>query len=216
MPLEQRKQAFGRTRPPRPSRRRAVTLMEVLLVLVVLTLIAATAWPSLQRSFANQRLRDAADLVRAEWAGARAEAMRSGVAQQFHYTPEEQTFWVAPCEDALGSEPSSTSVNAPTDVESGSNYSMLPDEIFFHEGQVQSESSRAASADQASQAEEIDPGMIEDGEPGAPIVFYPNGTCSSARLVLRNEYGRGITVTIRGLTGMSDVSEVFNIEERLP
>ena len=211
MPIEQRKQALGQPRTPRPSRRRAVTLVEVLLVLVVLTLITAIAWPLLERSFAKQRLRDAADLIRAEWNGAQAEAMRSGVAQQFHYTIEEQTYWVQPCEDATGS----SGVNVPADVGSGYDQSVLPDEIYFHEGEVQRGNSEGASAEQASQAGEIGPGMIEDGEPGAAIVFHPNGTCSSARLVLRNEYGRGITVTIRGLTGMSDVSEFFSIEEQL-
>ncbi|MEA1952541.1 MAG: hypothetical protein U9N87_14265 [Planctomycetota bacterium] len=109
---------------------RAVTLVEVLLVLVVLTLIAATAWPALERSFANQRLRDAADLVRAEWAAARAEAMRLGAARQFHYTPEEQTYWVDPCEDNTGSSgDSSESVNVPADAEADGRYMTLPDEI---------------------------------------------------------------------------------------
>ena len=218
MPSKQRKQALGRTRQTRPPRRRAVTLMEVLLVLVVLTLIAATAWPSLERSFADQRLRDAADLVRAEWSGARAEAMRSGVAQQFHYTPEEQAYWVEPCENALGSsgEPASMDTNAPAGAEASYDRSVLPDEIYFHEGEAQSDASQAASADQSPQTEDIDAGPIEDGEPDTPIIFYPDGTCSSARLVLRNEYGRGITVTIRGLTGMSDVREIFCIEDRLP
>ena len=203
---KQRKQALGRLEPPRRARRRAVTLVEVLLVLVVLTLIAATAWPSLERSFASWRLQDAADLVRAEWADARAKAMRLGAAQQFHYTPQEQIYWV---------ESSPIDANAPADVESDSRHLTLPHEIYFHEGQVQSDGLQAASADQATQSEEIDPAMIEDGEPGAPIVFYPDGTCSSARLVLRNEYDRGITVTIRGLTGMSDVRKIFNIEDRL-
>ncbi len=217
MPLKKRKQALARTRQVRRARPRAVTLIEVLLVLVVLVLIAATAWPLMQRSFASWRLRDAADLVRAEWAGARAKAMHSGAAQRFLYTPQEQTYWVEPCEDVLGSsdEQSSTAANAPADVESASRHSMLPDKIYFHEGQVQSDGSRTASADQTPKPAEIDPGMIEDGEPDAPIIFYPDGTSSSARLVLRNEYDRGITITIRGLTGMSDVREIFNIEDRL-
>ena len=206
MSLEQRKSAPARAGKERHARPRAVTLMEVLLVLVVLTLIAATAWPSLERSFADQRLRDAADLVRAEWSGARAEAMRSGITQQFHYTPQEQTYWVQPCENALGS----------SDEQSSLGRSVLPDEIYFHEGESQSDSSQSASADQTPQTGKIDPGTIEDGESGAAIVFYPDGTCSSARLVLRNEYDRGITVTIRGLTGMSDTHEISIIEERLP
>ncbi|MBN2217459.1 MAG: prepilin-type N-terminal cleavage/methylation domain-containing protein, partial [Pirellulales bacterium] len=70
--------------PVQPMDRRGVTLIELLLVLAILALVAATAWPSLERSLADQRLRDAADTIRAEWQHARAQAMSSGVAYQFH------------------------------------------------------------------------------------------------------------------------------------
>ncbi|MEA1952542.1 MAG: hypothetical protein U9N87_14270 [Planctomycetota bacterium] len=65
-------------------------------------------------------------------------------------------------------------------------------------------------------AESSDADVIEDGEADAPIVFYPDGTCTSSRLVLRNEYDRGITLTIRGLTGMSDAGDIFYVEDRAP
>ncbi|MBN2291995.1 MAG: hypothetical protein JXM70_06185 [Pirellulales bacterium] len=196
---------------------RAVTLVEVLLVLVVLTLIAATAWPALERSFANQRLRDAADLVRAEWAATRARAMRLGTAQQFHYTPEEQDYWVNACEDDTGSmNGSSSTSNISANAGTDGSYLMLPDKIYFHEGETQSASSPNASTDRTSMTGQSDPGTIVNGEAGAPIVFYPDGTCTSARLVLRNEYDRGIEITIRGLTGMSDSGEVFYVEDHTP
>ena len=213
MSLKQAKQSYGRMRQVRPVRRQAVTLVEVLLVLVLLTLIAATAWPSLERSFADQRLRDAADLVRAEWSSSRAKAMHSGVAQQFHYMPEEQTYWVEASEDVLGSSNESLSMGA---NEPGSNHLTLPDKIYFHEGVVQEKCSPSSSADQLSQTTEADPLAIEDGEPDAPIVFYPDGTCTPARLVLKNEYDKGITLTIRSLTGMSDVGEIFYVEDYTP
>ncbi len=203
-------------RQVRPLRRQAVTLVEVLLVLVLLTLIAATAWPSLERSFANQRLHDAADLVRAEWSTARAKAMRSGVAQQFHYTPEEQIYWVEASEDGPGSSNESLSMDVNQQAEAGSNHLTLPDKIYFHEGVVQEQCSPSSSADQLSQTTDVDPLAIEDGDPDAPIVFYPDGSCTPARLVLRNEYDKGITLTIRGLTGMSDVGDISYVEDYTP
>ncbi len=48
--------------------------------------------------------------------------------------------------------------------------------------------------------------------PGAnwsePIFFYPDGTTSSARLMLRNKDGRVIELVMRGLTGIVKVGEV--------
>jgi Tfp pilus assembly protein FimT len=42
-----------------------------------------------------------------------------------------------------------------------------------------------------------------------PIFFYPDGTTSSARLVLRNKEGRTIELVMRGLTGVVKVGTVM-------
>ena len=197
-------------RPTTRSGRRAFTLVEVVLVLVVLTLIAATTWPSLQRSLADHRLRNAADMIRADWARARAEAMASGVAQRFRYALDEQTYWIEPCEDLASSagERLSTDEIAQASGSSESDRSRLPKDIAFVEGELVAESSEETWTDSTAPS--------ENGESEPPIVFLPDGTCSSARLVLQNEYDRGVTVKIRGLTAISTVGQVFYIEEGLP
>ena len=43
------------------------------------------AWPQLAKSFSNQRLRKAADIVRTQWCKARVEAMRKGSIRVFRY-----------------------------------------------------------------------------------------------------------------------------------
>ena len=85
------------------NRREGITLIEVMLVLVILVLVAATVWPSLERSFADQRLRDATGMVSAQWARARAKATSSGIAYQFCYRPEDSSFWIEPCEEMAAS-----------------------------------------------------------------------------------------------------------------
>jgi len=47
-----------------------------------------------------------------------------------------------------------------------------------------------------------------------PILFYPDGTTSDARLTVANEQGRYIDVTLRGLTGVVKVSDVYLGQER--
>ncbi len=192
----------------RRARSGAVTLIEVLLVLAVLSLVAAATWPALERSFANQRLRDAADLVRAEWSSARAKAMESGVPQEFHYALEDRTFWVEACEDASGY--SNGTIPSAAGQATG-NTEVLPDQVFFHRGTVETGSAAAASNGDPF-AGGSGTNLVDNGESGAAIVFYSDGTCSSARLVLRNEYDRQITLTLRSLTGMAEVSEITAIE----
>ena len=196
------------------TRRRAVTLIEVMLVLALLVLIAAAAWPALERSMASQRLKNAADIVRAEWAHTRAKAMLTDTAYQFCYTPDGQTFWVEPCEGFQDTLDASAATE--TDKAKKSDDMLLPDKILFVQGKVQAEATDADSPDQADEQAAADADAVEDGEQDAPIIFYPDGTCSSASLVLKNEYEHGIKVTIRGLTAISTIGEIFNVEDGLP
>ena len=47
-----------------------------------------------------------------------------------------------------------------------------------------------------------------------PILFYPDGTTSTARLVLKNEYDRCIDLSLRGLTGVVTVGKPYSAEGR--
>ena len=77
------------------SDRRAITLLEVLLVLALLVILSAMTWPALDRPMANQRLRKAADQVRTAWTRARVEAMTTGQTFAFRCTIGENRFEIA-------------------------------------------------------------------------------------------------------------------------
>lgn len=201
---EQRKHA-GRRRD------RAVTLIEIMLVLAVMVLFAATAWPLVERSLADQRLRDAADMICAEWSQARAKAMTSGAAYRFCYTSGEQAFRLEKCDTGQAADLLSPLQNSAAATADG-NKSLLPDKIVFYEGKVIDESVQA-DASQNLETIQADQQAFADGLPDAPIVFYPDGTCTSARLVLRNEYDRALALTIRGLTAAAAIGEIYKVEE---
>ena len=201
-------------RPGRRARqqgRSAVTLLEIMLVLVILVLIGATAWPSIERSFADQRLRDAADMVRAEWQHARAEAMASGVAYQFCYEPKQRIYWIEPRDDVEEKTSADSGQSMPEGKEA--SRSELPENVTFANGKV------AAGPVEGTSSETM-PGMecavtqsLETGEEDAPVVFFSDGTCNSAEITLQNEHERSITVTIHGLTAIPVVGEVCSAEE---
>jgi hypothetical protein len=46
-----------------------------------------------------------------------------------------------------------------------------------------------------------------------PILFYPDGTSSTVRLVLTNDRATYVTLKIRGLTGVAEVSDFLSAEE---
>ena len=48
------------------------------------------------------------------------------------------------------------------------------------------------------------------------ILFHPDGTTSDARLVLKNDRGRAMELSLRGLTGTVTVGEMLDIEQLLP
>jgi hypothetical protein len=68
--------------------------------------------------------------------------------------------------------------------------------------------------------EEIDNRNIRLGETGSgdktwstPIFFYPDGTCSTAALLLKNGNGQFIEIRLRGMTGLTKVTETFSADE---
>ncbi len=46
-----------------------------------------------------------------------------------------------------------------------------------------------------------------------PIFFYPDGTTSTSRLRLENEFGRAIELSLRGLTGVASVEVIQEVRK---
>jgi len=81
----------------------------------------------------------------------------------------------------------------------------LPEGIQFFQGETQMDARSAEVTADGSAAS-----VIAGGPP--PIVFYPDGSTSDARVLLTNERFF-VQVTLRGLTGMVRVSELLSSEE---
>ena len=208
---------IGKRPLPADRLRQALTLLEMLLVLCLLSVLVALAWPSLNRPMANQRLRKAADRVRAEWGRARVEAMSSGQTYLFRYVPETDRYSIQ-CRAGPDFAPDVTDGEgvgvvgeemsppaAPRQTER-----TLPDGVTFVAGQTK--------VDTRSQMIESQVGGLQTVEGGwsRPVLFYPDGTTSSARLLLKNKHDRYIELALRGLTGVVTVGQLHAAEERLP
>jgi len=185
--------------------RSAFTLLELLLVLAILVVIAAIASPNITAAFKRQTLKKSGDLIRAEWAKARTRAMTTGRVQIFRCSLGGNQFrtdtWVS-ASDAFGMQ-GSTSTAAPQQPRLGATtdgFEELPDGVTFYSSDTVSESRELATDSEVAAMM----GYTEERR----IYFYPDGTSSTSRLVLFNDREQFVVVELRGLTGMSRVSDV--------
>lgn len=203
---------------PRAVRRRAFTLLELMLVLAVLVVVTALTIPALSGPLDNHRLRRAGDQVRAAWAKARAEAMRTGRTHVFRFAPGTGNFTVEPWysgDDYLESDELTTLTGAENfntaslAGETSSKPETLPENVRF----VGSETTLDLRAQLLAAA---DPEQASVDQLTPPIFFYANGSTSTARILLVNLQERYVTLTLRGLTGVAQVSGVQSKAEVTP
>jgi len=200
--------------------RRAMTLLELILVLALLVMIGAMAMPAFKTPFEYHRLRQGGELVRVEWNKARITAMQTGQTQVFRYAPESNTFQVMPYfseQDVLEADAASSAslglgmngpLMAPASAAPATVERELPQGVLFVQGEVESDA-RSFAIQQQLQVNPI--GMAMEA---TPVLFYPDGTTSDARVVLTNQYQQlFIVVSVRSLTGIVRVSDLLNADE---
>lgn len=175
-------------------------------MLVVVVAVLALAWPALDRPFANQRLRRAADQVRAAIARARNRALVEGVPYQFRFVPGGSEFQIGAYEPLVETDSPTTAAVPPENATSTSgSYSrgVLPPDVYFATANAAAESTTAETDVHAPQA---------DGW-SLPVVLFPDGTGTSATITLANEAGRMIDVYLRGLSGSARASEPYVVAD---
>lgn len=190
-------------------RRSGFTLLEIMLVLAVLVVIAALSMPALGRIAESQRLQQAADTVRVEWMSAHLRAMRSGRIQMFRYELGGDKFQVEPwfaAEDSVEAADASADPNAIADLPPDSydlsiKQKQLPDGVLFVLGDAKIESRSQDAEEEATQTAGSEVAWSR------PILFYPDGSTSTAFVYVANERKYGIRVDLRGLTGTVTVHE---------
>jgi prepilin-type N-terminal cleavage/methylation domain-containing protein len=196
-------------------RRRALrgyTLLELLLVLAILVAVASLALPALFSSLESQRLRKAGDQLRAAFGRARVAAMKSGRIQLFRFEPGTGSYviqeWYGDEERQFDEATLAQSTGGAMAPAAGQGLqTQLPEGILFAAAELQPDA-RAAQLEEQT-------GALSAGSTSAspPIVFYTDGTTSDARVVLANNRARYIVVELRGLTGISMVSDLLTQEE---
>jgi len=186
----------------RPPRRRGLTLVEICLVLTLLVVIASFAIPLLGGAMERRALVSGAGLLQAGWTRARLAAMQSGQAYVVRLEPKGSRFQVLSLEQLTLPESQQLQSEDPDAEHSAYDIlrffkTRLPDGVIFGRADVANSNQLTATM-----------GSTGDGPWSSPILFRPDGTTSDATILLVNEPGQTVRVTLRGLTGTSVASEV--------
>jgi prepilin-type N-terminal cleavage/methylation domain-containing protein len=194
-----------------------LTLIEILLVVAVLVVITSLASPSLLRMMESQKLRKSADLLRAEMARTRVRAMKSGRIQMFRYQVGGSGYLAQPWyanDDAI--EASDTQQEFGRILQSSQQEiyddtpTELPEGVVFLGGETLQDQ-RSASID-----EQISTAQSRERVWSPPLLFYPDGTTSDAIIMLNNKRNQTIEISLRGITGMTQVGDVTRLEAISP
>jgi prepilin-type N-terminal cleavage/methylation domain-containing protein len=200
--------------------RRAMTLLEVLLVMVVLVIIGSIAIINTRSAFANTRLKKGAEAVRAEFARARIRAIKSGQTQVFRHLLSSDGYVTTPQmspDDLLESDSrhiaSSFAVNDESIGGLGitNEVSRLPEDVYFMGSDVAMDAraeSRMSKYEQTPTAGGSGGGQATAGGWGMPVFFFPDGSTTTARMVLANQQGYSVSIELRGLTGISRIGSL--------
>ncbi|MCS7305129.1 MAG: hypothetical protein NZ602_08500 [Thermoguttaceae bacterium] len=180
--------------------------------MAVLVLMAGIAWPVLARAFENQRLKKSADIIRAHWTQARVQAMSTGYVYIFQFTlgQNRYTSYRRVASEVEVSPDGRFQAPDWDNLQPFGKEQTLPEGIRFAGGEV--------LWDTRAEMYSTTPTTFLSSDQGwsSPIFFYPDGTTSTARLVLENERGRRIDISLRGLTGMVSISDIYTAEEAQP
>jgi prepilin-type N-terminal cleavage/methylation domain-containing protein len=186
----------------RPPRRRGLTLIEICLVLTLLVVIASFAVPMLGGAVERRSLISGAGMLQAGWTRARLAAMQSGQTYVVRCQPKGSHFQVLSLDQLIMPESQEQPPDDPDADETPYDIlrffkTRLPSGVVFGRADVANSNQLTATV-----------GSAGDGPWSAPILFRPDGTTSDASVLLVNEPGHTIRVTLRGLTGTSIASEV--------
>ena len=186
---------YGRQGSAARARRAGYTLLELMLVLAIIVVMAAIAYPSATAMYGHVRLSQAADSVRAAWAEARAHAIDDGRPYRFAIIPNQGNYRVAP--DSPEFWGSGGQEQAPADT-ANPPYVLnktLPKGMRFSAPDAPADSQ--AQGESSLPKDNISPDMWS-----SRTVFLPDGTArQDVEIVFGASGTMGIVMKLRALTG---------------
>jgi Tfp pilus assembly protein FimT len=201
--------------PPRSTTTSAFTLLELLLTLAVLAAITAVSIPHLGSLLSDRRLARAGDQVQAEMARLRVDAMRQGRVMMLEAMSGGSSIRIKPFQSVADATEAIDQTGSQSALLSGATQGSMTttaadqsERLIELPAEVAVESVSVVSA---ARAAEIEQSSLADQTAGwsRPILFYPDGSTSTAAVVIQHPSVGRLTVKLRGITGEATVGEVM-------
>ncbi len=193
------------------SSRTGVTLLELLVALAILVALAAIAAPNMTRAWERYRVKLGGDQLRAAFGHAHVEAMRTGQIQVFRFEMGGQSYylqpWMAGDEAINVSAAEAYEQSTPQYEIAAVKEERLPEGVIFSLAAAEFDTRAMEIEGEAAQQQTAQTQWSQ------PILFYPDGTSSQARVILANEKGEAVMVKLRKLTGLTTVSEMSTLDQ---
>lgn len=181
------------------QQRRAYTLLEVTLVLALMVILGAIAYPSIEAMQAGVKVEAAADAVRAAWSEAQAHAVNEGRSYRFAVVPGKGNYRIAPDIDSYWS--GDPPPRSGPDDQSVAVAGTLPKGIAFT---TDGSAAPANNEDTVLPADGVSPGQWVP-----TAVFLPDGTAQDdVNIKLELTGVQPMVVHLRALTGVISVERV--------
>jgi Tfp pilus assembly protein FimT len=206
--------------PMRIAKRSAVTLLELMLVMVLLVALAGIAIPTFESMVGSRRLGQSIEKLRNEIMAARVTAMRTGQAQVMRMTLQGQDFSISPwlggteAQDASAGATlmqsgqviqtqATTGGGAKATSEASEGTKKLSEGVTFSMVETLIDSRNALAIQQGGGTVPTGGGSSQGDGSGlsSPLLLYPDGSSTTAQIILTDERGRRMALQLRGVTG---------------
>jgi len=213
------------------SRRSGFTLFELILVLIILVTLAAIAFPTLEAMVSSRRLQQSAERLQNELLEARVEAMKTGQAQVFRATINGNTYtiepWLSGKEDSdasagakvmsasgvVGTERTSTGQVALSSISADGDAKQLDNDVQFMGIETLVDARNALEIQKSGETVPMaGVGTAVSGGISSPLLVYPDGSSTTAQIILADSRGRRMAIQLRGVTGRSSIVRLATVD----
>lgn len=181
-----------------------------MIALAIIVAITSLAAPAVARAWERYRVKIAGDQLRAEFTHAHVEAMRTGQIQVLRFELGGSSYYLQPW--MAGDEAINVSLeeafeqNTPQYQAEPVEEMKLPADVTFEFAQARFDTRAMEIEEETSQQQTA---LTQWSQ---PILFYPDGTSSQAKITVANLRGEAVQVTLRKLTGLATVGELTTLE----
>lgn len=169
----------------------------MMIVLAIITTLAAMCWPALRNSLERGRVQHAGKLVGTELLRCRIRAIETGAVWQFRFQPNSTRFDIGRRQSTVVDP--NADPNADPAAQEPPEAQDLPDGVTFFEPQPPANSDDSATPPPT--------GTDDDQRWAAPIVFQPNGRSSNGFIRLAGQQNYYVDVELRGMLGSVAVGQ---------